>query len=48
MHFFVETEWLKAYPGNDPLIAPQGIAAFQSAVLKNLHMISQARSKEGL
>ncbi len=37
--------WLEAYPGNDPLIAPQGIAAFQSAVLKNLHMISQAREK---
>ena len=30
-------EWLVAYPGNDPAIASQGIAAFQSAIIANIH-----------
>lgn len=34
-----EEAWLQAYPGNDPLIAPQGIAAFKKAVEANMHTI---------
>ncbi len=37
-------EWSHAYPGNDPLIAPQGLAAFRSAVLANRKMIEDARA----
>ncbi|MBI5456762.1 tetratricopeptide repeat protein [Candidatus Kaiserbacteria bacterium] len=39
-------DWLKAYPGNDPLIAPEGMHAFQSAVLANMHSILIAMEKE--
>ncbi len=37
-----EKEWLKAYPGNDPKIADQGIAAFKKAVQDNMHSIMLA------
>lgn len=37
-----ETAWLKAYPGNDPLIASDGIAAFRKAVEDNMHTITRA------
>lgn len=37
-----EADWLQAYPGNDPLIAPSGIAAFKKAVGENMHTISLA------
>ena len=30
-------QWLIAYPGNDPAIAVQGITAFQSAIIANIH-----------
>lgn len=30
-------QWLTAYPGNDPMIAVQGITAFQSAIIANIH-----------
>ena len=36
--------WLSAYPGNDPLIAPQGIAQFQQAVGANLTKIEAAQN----
>ena len=35
-------EWLRAYPGNDPAIAPQGIAAFKKAIGDNIHTIEVA------
>jgi tetratricopeptide (TPR) repeat protein len=35
-------EWLHAYPGNDPAIAAQGLAAFQLSVVENMHMIRLA------
>lgn len=37
-----EAEWLTAYPGNDPAVAQEGIAAFQEAALRNMHSISLA------
>ncbi|MBI4094117.1 tetratricopeptide repeat protein [Candidatus Kaiserbacteria bacterium] len=37
--------WLQAYPGNDPLIATEGIAAFRRAVEENMHTIELAREK---
>jgi hypothetical protein len=33
---------LQAYPGNDPLIASQGLAAFKKAVEENIHTIERA------
>ena len=41
-----EEQWLRAYPGNDPLIAEMGIAEFKSAVLDNMHSIELAIKKE--
>lgn len=41
-----EADWLQAYPGNDPLIAREGIAAFKKAVGDNMHTISLALEKE--
>ena len=40
-----ERDWLRAYPGNDPLIAAEGIQSFQSAVIQNMHSISVALEK---
>lgn len=37
-----EAEWSKAYPGNDPLIAPEGVVAFKTAVETNMHTIEAA------
>ncbi len=34
-----EKAWLHAYPGNDPLIAAQGVTAFKKAVDDNMHTI---------
>lgn len=42
MSSVTEASWLQAYPGNDPLIAPQGIEAFRKAVEENMHTISLA------
>jgi tetratricopeptide (TPR) repeat protein len=39
-----EAQWLHAYPGNDPKIAAEGIAAFQSAVIENMHSIILANA----
>lgn len=47
MHI-TEANWLQAYPGNDPLIAEQGIEAFQSAVRANMHTILLASSTSGV
>ncbi len=41
-----EADWLEAYPGNDPLIAAQGIAVFKAAVEENMHTIELALEKE--
>lgn len=38
----IEQDWLRAYPGNDPLIAKDGVAAFKKAVEENMHMIDLA------
>lgn len=35
-----EEDWLRAYPGNDPRVARQGIVAFQEAVAANMHSIA--------
>lgn len=40
-----EAQWLQAYPGNDPLIAPQGIEAFKKAVEENVRTIEIALEK---
>ena len=37
-----EQSWSTAYPGNDPLIAAQGLAAFKKAVRDNVHSIEVA------
>ena len=37
-----EAEWSRAYPGNDPLIAGEGLKAFRDAVHANIHTISSA------
>lgn len=37
-----EAEWLQAYPGNDPLIAQEGIAALKEAIDANMHTITLA------
>jgi tetratricopeptide (TPR) repeat protein len=42
-----EADWLRAYPGNDPLIAREGVRAFREAVRKNIHTISLAQDEEG-
>lgn len=38
-----EEDWLQAYPGNDPLIASEGVFALKQAVASNMHTISVAR-----
>ena len=35
-------EWLHSYPGNDPSVARQGLAAFRLAVAANMHTIDLA------
>lgn len=42
-----EKEWSMAYPGNDPLIAPEGLATFKRAVAENMHSIeNNVRDRE--
>jgi tetratricopeptide (TPR) repeat protein len=36
-----ESDWLEAYPGNDPLIAGDGVAALRSAIEENMHMLER-------
>lgn len=36
------TDWLHAYPGNDPQVASQGLATFQQAAQNNMHTIALA------
>lgn len=36
------SDWLHAYPGNDPRIAASGIEAFKAATLSNMHTIELA------
>jgi len=37
-----ETQWSQAYPGNDPLIAGDGVRALQVATSENMHTIQLA------
>jgi tetratricopeptide (TPR) repeat protein len=39
-----EADWLKAYPGNDPLIAAEGLSQFRQAVSANKLTIEAARA----
>jgi tetratricopeptide (TPR) repeat protein len=41
-------DWLHAYPGNDPKIAEEGIAAFQAAAANNMHTIELAGASSTL
>ena len=43
-----EADWLNAYPGNDPKIAGEGIAAFKKAVENNMHTIGLAAASDTL
>lgn len=43
-----ESQWSRAYPGNDPLIATRGLQAFRDAVADNIHTISIATEKRGM
>jgi tetratricopeptide (TPR) repeat protein len=40
-------EWLRAYPGNDPLAAPDGVKTFQESVSLNMHTMFLARAESG-
>lgn len=42
-----DEEWLRAYPGNDPQIAGQGIETFQKAAEANMQTIIAATSSPG-
>lgn len=42
-----EAAWLQAYPGNDPLVAGEGVVALNDAVRANMHTILDALQKEG-
>lgn len=35
-----EEDWLTAYPGNDPLLAEEGLASFKNAVMENREKIA--------
>ncbi len=37
-------DWTHAYPGNDPRIAQEGLAAFKDAAAKNMRTITEATS----
>lgn len=37
-------EWLRAYPGNDPLVAAEAVEVFRRSVLSNMHTITLARA----
>lgn len=43
-----EEEWLRAYPGNDPQLAGEGVASFQKSTLENIHTIETANAEEGI
>ena len=38
------SQWSNAYPGNDPMIAPEGVDTFKTAVADNIHRIQAAAS----
>ena len=40
------TQWSHAYPGNDPSVAPAGLAAFKAAVSANMHSIDSGSLKD--
>ena len=37
--------WLIAYPGNDPLLADEGLASFKKAVYDNQKKVQEALAK---
>ena len=43
-----EDRWLRAYPGNDPKIAKDGIQAFKEAIKQNIHTIKSALSSNAV
>ena len=43
-----EEQWLIAYPGNDPRIALEGIAALKNSIAENMHTITAAVEAGGL
>jgi len=46
---FVTTDmWMRAYPGNDPKIAEEGVQAFRNATQENMHSILSATSTHAL
>lgn len=47
MENVTESDWLSAYPGNDPLVAPEGVAALKNAISENIHTIEVALSSRG-
>lgn len=38
------SQWARAYPGNDPNIAEQGLASFKNAIADNMHIIDSGKS----
>ena len=40
------SQWSQAYPGNDPLIARQGVEALKVAISENMHIIEAALENE--
>ena len=40
--------WLKAYPGNDPMVAPTGVATLRAAAESNLEKIELEAAKKGI
>jgi len=41
-----EEDWLLAYPGNDPLMASEGVQALRNAIAANMHTILLAQQNE--
>lgn len=41
-----EVQWLHAYPGNDPKIGGEGLAAFKKAISDNMHTIQLALASD--
>jgi hypothetical protein len=41
-----DSEWAHAYPGNDPRVAGEGVAAFQNAIAANMKLIDSATTSK--
>jgi tetratricopeptide (TPR) repeat protein len=40
-----QQDWLKAYPGNDPRVAREGVEALKTSIAENMHTIELASQK---